>query len=163
MTAAIALDAWLSATLDAASEFATTTLEAALESVDKGDGLALDLTGCFVALVGEEGSLQVGLASDAVGCQTLAKALFASDEDLPDTDVSDALGEIANIIAGGVKKRMATLQLPLSLGLPIVMEGHLRLTERQQMAQMDVRLGKTPARLLIVCNKEQVASSRLRA
>jgi chemotaxis protein CheX len=160
MSAAIALDEWLSATTEAASEFATTTLDAALETADASGVLALDLTGCFVALVGEEGSLQVGLASDAAGCQTLAKALFASDDDLPDTDVSDALGEIANIIAGGVKKRMATVQLPLSLGLPIVMEGHLRITERQQMAQVDVRLGKTPARLLIVCNKDKFNASR---
>src|ERR1700690_4029619 len=102
MTAAVALDVWLHATVDAASEFATTTLDCVLESVTSNGELPVDLTGCFVALVGEEGSLQIGLASDTAGCQTLAKALFASDDDLPEEDVGDALGEIANVIAGGV-------------------------------------------------------------
>jgi chemotaxis protein CheX len=154
MTALIALEAWLNATVEAASEFASTTLDAAFQSADVSSELPPDLTGCFVALVGEEGSFQIGLASDAEGCQTLAKALFASDEDLPDEDISDALGEIANIVAGGVKKRMATAQQPLSLGLPIVMEGHLRLTERQRVAQLDGKLGQVPVRLLIVSHKE---------
>ena len=159
MSTRVALDAWLAATVDAATEFASTTLDS-----DAAIGnLPMDLTECFVALVGEEGSLQIGLAADAAGCQTLAKALFASEDDLPDEDVSDALGEIANIIAGGVKKRMATTQQPLALGLPIVMEGHLRLTERQQIAQTDVMLGQVPTRLLIVCNKDQPASKHVTA
>jgi len=163
MNTPIALDAWLAATVEAATEFATTTLDSTLDSQGAATVLPMDLTECFVALVGEEGSLQIGLAADAAGCQTLAKALFASEDDLPDEDVSDALGEIANIIAGGVKKRMATAQLPLALGLPIVMEGHLRLTERQQMAQTDVKLGQVSTRLLIVCNKDQPASRRATA
>jgi hypothetical protein len=154
MTASIALDVWLKATVDAASEFASTTLDAPLQSPDVSGELPPDLTGCFVALVGDEGSFQIGLASDVAGCQTLARTLFASDEDLPESDVSDALGEVANIVAGGVKKRMATVQQPLSLGLPIVMEGHIRITERQQIAQLDVRLGQIPVRLLIVSHKE---------
>lgn len=154
MTSMQPLSDWMKATVDAASEFSSTTLGASL-MVLRGSNLPIDLTGCFVALVGEEGSLQIGLASDSAGCMTLAKALFASDDDLPEEDVGDALGEIANIIAGGVKKRMATGQVPLALGLPIVMEGHIRLTERQQIAQLDVSLGDVPIRLLIVSNKGQ--------
>ena len=160
MSNGVALDDWMSATVDAASEFASTTLDAALETSGATGELSLDLTGCYVALVGEEGSLQIGLASDTSGCQTLAKALFASEEDLPEEDVGDALGEIANIIAGGVKKRMATAREPLAIGLPIVMDGHLRLTERQQIAQVDVKFGLVPARLLIVCNKGPSSSPR---
>lgn len=153
MTSMVPLDDWMKATVDAAAEFSTTTLEAPLSTLESSN-LPLDLTGCFVALVGEEGSLQIGLASDSSGCMTLAKALFASEEDLPDNDVGDALGEIANIVAGGVKKRMAG-QVPLALGLPIVMEGHIRLTDRQQIVQLDVSLGDVPTRLLIVSNKGQ--------
>ena len=149
----VAIDEWLKATVDAASEFASTTLDVPLVPITADGELPLDLTGCFVALVGDEGSLQIGLASDAEGCQTLAKALFASEDDLPDEDVGDALGEIANIVAGGVKKRMALVQMALAIGLPIVMEGHLRISERQQLAQADVKLGEVPVRLLIVCGK----------
>ncbi len=158
MTTCISAEDWLSATREAAAEFASTTLDAGLEAMDSNSALPLDLTGCFVALVGEEDSLQIGLASDGAGCQTLAKALFASDDELPAEDVSDALGEIANIIAGGVKKRMAAVQLSLAIGLPIVMQGRLRLTERQQIGQVDVKLGEVPARLLVVCNKNNLGT-----
>jgi len=152
MTSTHTLGVWLNATIEAAAEFSTTTLDAPLAPLDSSN-LPIDLTGCFVALVGEVGSLQIGLASDSMGCQTLAKALFGSDDDLPDEDVGDALGEIANIVAGGVKKRMASGEISLALGLPIVMEGHIRLTERQQIAQVDVLLGQVQTRLLIVSSK----------
>jgi CheY-specific phosphatase CheX len=156
MRHAFGLDDWLKATVDAASEFASTTLGDTLQLAEQGSKMSQDLTGCFVALVGDEGALQIGLAANPEGCQILAQALFASDEELPEEDVSDALGEMANIIAGGVKKRMATVQLSLVIGLPIVMDGHLRLAERQQMVTSDVRLGQVPVRLLIVGNKEQL-------
>jgi CheY-specific phosphatase CheX len=152
MTSTQPLSGWMNATVDAASEFSSTTLGAPLATLETSE-LPKDLTGCYVALVGEEGSLQIGLASDSAGCMTLAKALFGSDDELPEEDVGDALGEIANIIAGGVKKRMTTGQVPLALGLPIVMEGHIRLTERQQVAQLDVSLGHVPTRLLLISNK----------
>lgn len=152
MTSMQPVSEWINATVSAASEFSSTTLGAPLSTLDSSN-LPVDLTGCFVALVGEEGSLQIGLASDTVGCQTLAKALFASDDDLTEEDVGDALGEIANIIAGGVKKRIVTGQVAWALGLPIVMEGHVRLTERQRIAQIDVSLGDVPTRLLIISSK----------
>lgn len=153
MTELIQLNDWMKATVDAAAEFARATLDAELEPVDNGSTLPPELTGCFVALIGDAGSLQIGLASNPVGCQTLAKALFASEDEMPDEDVSDALGEIANIIAGGVKKRMSALQPPLAIGLPIVMDGHVRLAERQKILGNDVRLGEVPVRLLIIGNK----------
>jgi hypothetical protein len=145
--------AWLAATLDAANEFGTTTLGFDVGDPNATRRLPENLTGCFVALVGEQESLQVGLASDSEGCQTLARALFAADDPLPDSDVTDALGEIANIMAGGVKKRR-TSQGGMSLGLPMVMEGHVRITERQEMAHLDIALGEVPVRLLVVCNRE---------
>jgi hypothetical protein len=42
----------------------------------------------------------------------------------------------------------------MSLGLPIVMEGHLRVTDRQHIAQLDIALGEVPVRLLVVCSRE---------
>jgi len=155
MSHTVVLDEFMKATLEATSEFASTTLGEPMHLSEPGSDMAPDLTGCFVALVGDEGSLQIGLATNPEGCQKLAQALFASDVELPAEDVSDALGEIANIIAGGVKCRMATPQLALALGLPIVMEGRLRLAERQQIVTADVRLGQVPVRLLILGNKER--------
>jgi CheY-specific phosphatase CheX len=146
------LDDWLQAAIGAAAECSKTTLSLDLSAPDE-PRLPPELTGCFIALVGDAGSLQIGFGSDPAGCQTLARALFASEDDLPEEDVSDALGEIANIIAGGVKKRMSGGQSPLALGLPIVMCGHVRLTERQQVLEAEVQLGNVPVRLLVISNK----------
>jgi CheY-specific phosphatase CheX len=145
---------WLAAAVEATNEFATTTLAFELRQGEDLPRLPENMTGCLVALVGQNESLQVGLASNTTGCETLARALFASDDPLSEDDISDAMGEIANIVAGGVKTRMVQKFGSIQLGLPIVMEGHLRLTERQRMAQRDVALGEVPVRLLVVCNRD---------
>ncbi|HEY5962319.1 MAG TPA: chemotaxis protein CheX [Polyangiaceae bacterium] len=145
---------WLDATLAAATEFSETTLGSGLGDTEAIRKLPENLTGCFVALVGQEESLQIGVASDPRGCQVLAQALFASDDPLPDTDVADALGEIANIMAGGVKKRSGESNRGMALGLPIVMEGHVRISEHQQMVHCDIAMGDAPVRLLVVCTRD---------
>jgi CheY-specific phosphatase CheX len=153
MARQVTADEWLEATVGSASEFAATTLHVALSPIESSIKLPVALTGCFVALIGEEGSIQIGLAANALGCQSLAQALFESSEALPEEDVTDALGEIANIIAGGVKVRLSNVQPQLAIGLPIVMDGHLRLSDRQQLVTKDIQLGTIPIRLLILCTR----------
>jgi CheY-specific phosphatase CheX len=154
MTGSEEASAWLNAMMEAAAEFTQTTLGMELGDPCSIRRLPENLTGCFVALVGQEERLQIGLASDPSGCQTLAQALFAADEELPESDVTDALGEIANIVAGGVKKRRSDAAAGMTLGLPIVMEGHVRVTERQEVAHVDTVVGEVPVRLLVICNRE---------
>lgn len=144
---------WLEATADSMAEICSTTLAMEMRRDADVPKLPENLTGCFVALVGEEQSLQVGLASNAEGCKILAQALFGDENELSESDVNDALGEIANILAGGVKLRMASTHGGLSLGLPIVLEGHIRVSERQQIGQLDIAMNEVPARLLVVCNQ----------
>lgn len=154
MTSAITPKHWLTAARAAAQEFASTTLGLVLTEAVPGSEMPEDLTGCFVALVGDEDSIQIGFATNASGCQCLAKALFASEAELPNEDVYDALGEIANILAGGVKMRLASAHSQLAIGLPIVMEGHLRVTERQVLVAEDFLLDQVAIRLLILCGRE---------
>lgn len=154
MNDAVTIHEWLAATVDSAAEFAATTLHGSLNQVDVNETIPAQVTGCFVALVGEDESIQIGIAASAAGCQSLAQALFASEEPLDDSDVSDALGEITNIVAGGVKKRVSPKRTPLAIGLPIVMDGHLRLSERQQLVSADVTIGDVAVRLLILCGRQ---------
>lgn len=162
MNDAVTIHEWLAATVDSAAEFAATTLRGTLGHVESHDAIPAQVTGCFVALVGEDESIQIGIAASAEGCQSLAQALFASDEPLDDADVSDALGEITNIVAGGVKKRVSQKRTQLAIGLPIVMDGHLRLSERQQLVSADVAIGDVAVRLLILCSRQQTAASNAR-
>lgn len=159
MSGCLEAGAWLDAVTAAASEFTATTLDFPLGATVGLRALPLELTGCYVALVGKNHSVQVGLASDPLGCQDLARALFGTDEDLPDSEVNDALGEIANIIAGGVKSRCSEAHAGLSLGLPMAMEGHVRPSDRQTFAHCDVGFGEVPVRLSVLCTGELAAES----
>lgn len=154
MTTTTEAQVWLEASLSALVEFSETTLGSGLGDPSATRKLPENLTGCFVALVGQEKSLQVGLASDSIGCQSLAQALFAADGELSESDVTDALGEIANILAGGVKKRRNDANTGMALGLPIIMEGHVRISDHQEMVHLDIAIGDVPVRLLVVCNRD---------
>jgi len=146
----------MDALLESALELAETTLgcevtvDAPPESVS-----GIDLTNSLVALVGERTSVQIGIAADDRGCQSLAKLLLGADEELTDSDVSDAMGEIANIIGGGVKKRLAGEFGGMRLGLPVVLMGHLELTRKQRVAQRSILFGETAARLVVVRNTSE--------
>lgn len=143
------MDAWIDAAAEAAREFAETALGCPMEAGVPDGSSNYDLTCCLVALVGDEASLQVGFASDAEGCQSLARALLGADEPLPESDVVDAMGEIANIIGGGVKKRMRQ-DGGIHLGLPMVLHGRLKLTESHQVAHLAIKVGVTDARLFVI-------------
>lgn len=153
------VSAWLEAIANSMAEICSTTLAMDFRrNVDKPK-LPENLTGCYVALVGQNENLQIGLASDSQGCQMLAQTLFAAENELSETDVNDALGELANILAGGVKTRMSKTHGGISLSLPIVMEGHLRVTDRQQVDKLDVAVNDVPVRLLVVSNRDVVADT----
>jgi chemotaxis protein CheX len=146
----------MEATVSAAEELCRTALGTVM--VVKNDSLppqeTMPLTGCFVSIIDESGAAQVGMASDESGCQALAQALVDTDEILSEADVTDALGEIANMLAGGVKKRLQTDPNTMRLGLPIIMEGRIRPTDRQTLTYANVQLGEAMARLVIVSSKE---------
>lgn len=154
MTYSAEAQAWLKAASEATAELSRTTLGMSLREHSNLRRLPDTLTGCYVALVGHEESLQIGLASDVAGCKALAQALLSTKEELREADVSDALGEIANILAGGAKKRRSHVRSDMSLGLPIVLDGHVRMSDKQELAHRDVAVGDVPVRLLVVCNRE---------
>ncbi len=153
MTPSKSAQAWLDATIDAAQEFCETTIGSPLGERAELRELPQLLTGCFVAIVSPDASVQVGVASDAPGCQSLACALFAAEEELSESDISDALGEIANVVAGGVKKRRHSDFQGMSLGLPIVMDGQVRCTDSQEVVQTEVAFADVPVRLIVVSNR----------
>src|SRR5262245_53117846 len=108
-----ALQSWLHAVVAAADDVCAAMDCDALEVVTPADDApeTASPSGAYIALVGDDVNLQVGLTSDATGCQTLAKALFGLKPDaanLPEADVADAVGEIVNMIGGGAKGAMST-------------------------------------------------------
>ena len=148
---------------ESASEVAATVLGGMPFTVVADAGASISTSagahGAYVGLVAQEEPIQVGLLAEPVGCQLLAKALLgmdAGDEDLPGSDVSDAMCEIINIVAGGLKRRVAG-KLPVTLGLPIFVAGPPLPNQQQEIVAQELQLGSVPVRLLILTQKEHAA------
>ena len=111
--------------------------------------------GSYVALVGDEGSAQIGLIASIEGCRSLAKKMLCMEdgEELEDSDMCDAVGEMANIL-GGATKRLISERVPgFKLGLPLFMQGRLLASDQQEVGMVEIRIGPVPAHLIVVRHK----------
>jgi CheY-specific phosphatase CheX len=160
----IAPSQWLDAALSATTELAKTSLGFSLVTVvAKLDKLPGDMAGAWVALVGSGTSMQVGIASSLEGCHGLARAFLRMPESegpLSEDDMVDALGEMANVIAGGVKRRVAHLDPSTRLGLPIVVRGKVEAGDRLHAAIAEVRLGAIAAQVIVLCDRHASGSAK---
>jgi len=149
----------LEALTESASEVAATVLGGApFEASPANDGFGTG-HGAYLGLVAQEEPIQVGILVDAAGCQAFAKALLGmepADEDLPAADVSDAMCEIINIVAGGLKRRIAA-QLTVTLGLPLFVTGHPLPNQQQEVIARALKIGGVPARLILLTQKQDAA------
>lgn len=75
----------------------------------------IGLTGGFSAMLSIHCPKAVGLA--------ISGAMLDMEIEEIDADVKDALGEIANMVAGGLKERFATEDIDLELAIPTAISG----------------------------------------
>ncbi|MDX2480994.1 MAG: chemotaxis protein CheX [Desulfuromusa sp.] len=75
----------------------------------------IGLTGDFSAMLAIHCPEGVGLA--------ISGAMLGMEIEEIDADVKDALGEIANMVAGGLKERFATENIHLELAIPTAISG----------------------------------------
>ncbi len=145
-------DDWTRLAIECAAALANTTLGMPfeVESLAAPEPVPQEGIGAYVAIVGEVVRVEIGIAANYDTCQLLAQALFGDDTPLPEPDVVDAMGELANIIAGGVQGGMTPLFPGLTLGLPLVVQGRVQATEHQVIARVAIRLGTERAWLLVL-------------
>ncbi len=116
-------------------------------------------------------SAVIGFSGDATGSVVLcfpmetavkAASTFAGVEmKSDDEDFSDAIGELANIVAGGAKARMDGLNISISLPSVVVGTQHavLRSRQRPRLAiPCDSSLGRFTVEVTMVVNKQVAAS-----
>ncbi|RYZ09573.1 MAG: chemotaxis protein CheX [Myxococcales bacterium] len=126
--------------------------------------------GAYLSLSTPEEPIQVAIIVGAQDCQLLAKALLGlegEDEDLPAGDVSDAMCEIINMIAGGLKRRVSG-ELAVTLGLPMFVSGQPLPNQQQEVSSRSLRVGDASVKLILITQDQNVAplsrrSSKLRA
>jgi len=107
--------------------------------------------GAYLPLLWAEGSVQLALVSDEAGCAAIARGLLGMGpaEALSPPEVADAVCEVMNILAGGVKARLRQ-RAALRLGLPTFFRGPVQPTDRMGVAALAVRAGHLAATLVVL-------------
>jgi len=99
--------------------FMEVSADAPLEQGKQGLGChvsaMIGLSGGFSAMLGIHCPEAVGLA--------ISGAMLGMEIEEIDADVKDALGEIANMVAGGLKERFAAENIDLELAIPTAISG----------------------------------------
>ncbi len=109
----------------ATEEIFNTMIFMALQAEPPLEG-AEQVLGCHVsAIIGLSGDCTAMLGvhcPEAVGL-AISTAMLGIEIKEIDADVKDALGEIANMLAGGLKERLATKNINLELAIPTAIAG----------------------------------------
>lgn len=149
----------LEALVEALREVSTTVLAAADCDVLDDDFAYGPGYGAYLSLTTTDEPIQVGLLVAPIGCQVLSKALLGmepGDEDLPAADVGDAMCEIINMVAGGLKRRVSG-QLSITMGLPMFVSGHPLPNQQQEVVTRSVKIVDVTASLVLLTQKHAAA------
>lgn len=151
----VSIDDWTEASTAAVEELAATALgfaDVAFRVYDQ-DELPEGVSGAYIPIVSDGVSVQIGVVAGESGCQDLARALLCMEPEdgaLEDGDMADALGEVVNILAGGVKGRLIDRQPDLRLGLPVFLRGRIHLNGSYEHSVTQMSLGPVDAQLHII-------------
>lgn len=152
-TARIPVQEWQQAMLEATRRTAAASLGYEhCEWMGAREQLPAETCGSYLPVISQENSIQLALVSDDAGCRRLAQALLGMSEgdELSSGDVADAVGEICNIIAGGVKILLHDKDTELKLGLPLFIHGHVQNTVLLESAVAEVKIGPVDAYFVVL-------------
>jgi len=127
----ISLEEWAVATCGSMEDVATGALGLADFKISTVHQLSTDADcGGYIPLLTDLESVQIGLATDLESCRKLSRLLLVLDDDEPDpplAEVRDAIGEIANVMAGAIKTRICNARegVDIQLGLPFFVHGRI--------------------------------------
>lgn len=150
---------WLTAMSEATAETASQTLscESSADGCETKEQIDLpdDVSGSFLTLFTEKDSVQVGIVANKKSLENMAKAMLCMgpEETVATADITDAIGEIINIVAGGVKRRLNEPTGGIKLGLPMFVEGKVAQGESQEGAVSQIKIGESLAYLLVLRKK----------
>lgn len=156
MIEAAMLNEWIDAAEASAIEVATTALACgSVERAPRSEPSQDSLFGAYVPLVAADCQLQIGVVAEWQACEILARALLGMEPDAEleaESDVSDALGEIANMVAGCVKTRMNARMPGLNTGLPLCVVGYVDPSAGAQHASIALLLDQVRVSVRVLCS-----------
>lgn len=155
----IPLKEWLDAAEVAADELSLQVLNLppSRMALSAGAQLPNGLSGASIALAAGPESILVGLSSHPEGLTKLAKAMLSAGakDTLADADLRDAVGEMANIIAGSIKRQLTSQTEGIKLGLPkFALEAGFQ-EGGQENGFLSLRMGDVPVHVFVAKKKSQ--------
>ena len=162
-----AIDQALEAASSATKEFCDTVLSMEL-NVRASEGPESESgnlrTQVSVSLVGADVAFQLIMITGDKSCRTFSRALFGMEdgEEVSDQDVADGMGEVANIIAGGLKSRLVDDYPGLTLGLPTLGGVHepVLYPSRVSVGSQPTSIGGHPVLLMVMMEEKNGSSAR---
>lgn len=144
---------WQEAIAQSANEIAMYALGELETRVEHPIAVTHDVScsaGAHIPLLGGSQPLELAIVSSPDGCEALARAMLGTDGPLTPAEIADALGELVNMLAGGVKRRLQAHGTELELGLPIFIRGHVEPTDRVSIVALPIDFGPTKTRVLTI-------------
>ena len=163
MSTSVALAVWQSAVEGGVIDLARDGMGARdVTIIERTHLIPEGMPGAFIPLIGPTESVQLGLVSSPEGCRFLAQALLQEPvpSALSPSDVSDAIGEATNILAGFVKRAMQDHVNPIQLGLPLFVNGHLETSDRVRALVTHIQVGTMKAAIVVLRAAEWKALPR---
>lgn len=114
---------WIEAAVDALRDRSSMFEAEGLDVLSISEQLPEQTSGAFISIAGGQQSVQLGVLCGPAERQALAQKFLGDDTLLGQDDLADAMREIANIVAGGLKSAMLEYDPCLALGLPLFVEG----------------------------------------
>jgi hypothetical protein len=147
----IPLQRWLQCFQEATRDLVSVSMRFDGAPPAKGKPTQARPGGAYIAVLGEDASLHLGICTSPEGFRTLSRALLGirRDEELTDKDVVDGASEVMNIVAGKVKSRMSGEDGTLRLGLPMFVTGEIQMTAGMEREIADVSIGPVPCQLQV--------------
>ena len=153
MSPDLSMSWWIDRVVEAAREVAELSLGgASFEMLSRTQGLPSWLEGSTIALVGDRCSTQIGLWSNDAGCKRLAGLMLGMgpDEELEDDGVTDAICELANVLAGVVKTKIAANLPGFQLGMPMYFRGALNVANGTEAGSAEAQVSDVRLHLIVL-------------
>jgi hypothetical protein len=141
---------WVAAMADASTELALSLGIDGVELLGWHDVPPTGMAGAYIPMLAEDQTLQLALLASPGGCADLSRLLLGmeAEDEVSDADIADAVGELVNIVAGGVKQRMQDAAGGLRLGLPVFIHGYVQPTQQLEVSLASARFGTVDAHLM---------------
>ena len=120
---AVALKSYL---WDSAAEAFETMVMIPIEEIEEKEydiGMADSYTGSITFMGDIKGVILIQCQIDSAEQIMKSMLMMEEDEEVEPSEVKDAVGEVANLIIGGIKSRIADTLGNINISIPMVVEG----------------------------------------